>query len=180
MRLPANELTARAADVRLLLFDVDGTLTDGNVLISSDGREAKSFWIRDGAAMIWAKQAGLGVGLLSGRASEATTRRATELGLSPVVQGGPDKRGLFATLLAEQGLTAAEVAYMGDDLLDLPILMQAGLSAAPADAAPEVVARVHWVSTAPAGRGAAREFIELVLAARQAWEPLLARHLVGG
>ena len=177
MALTAKDLAARAARVRLLILDVDGVLTDGSVLIEGGGREAKSFSIRDGAAIVWARRAGLEVALLSGRPSEATTRRAAELGIETVIQHGPEKQQPFQTLLAERGMAADEVAYMGDDLLDLPVLTRVGLSGAPADAVDDVLARVHWVSTRPGGRGAVREFVELVLRAKDAWEPLVARHL---
>jgi 3-deoxy-D-manno-octulosonate 8-phosphate phosphatase (KDO 8-P phosphatase) len=179
MPLPAAELATRARRLRLLLFDVDGTLTDGSVFIGSDGFEAKAFSIRDGAALIWAQRSGLDVGVLSGRPSPATTRRAQELRMSVILQGGPDKREMFARLLVERGLAADEIAFMGGDLLDLPILAQAGLSAAPADAAAEVRSVVHWISQAPGGHGAVREFIEAVLRARGHWEALVASHLSG-
>ena len=177
MALSLNDLHTRARRIRLLLFDVDGVLTDGTVFLHGDGYESKGFFIRDGAAIIWARQAGLEVGLLSGRPSPATTRRADELGISIVIQGGPDKRQPFAQLLTSRGFAADEVAYMGDDLLDLPVLMQVGLSAAPADAASDVKARVHWVSARDGGRGAVRDLIELVLRAREEWLPLVDRHL---
>lgn len=177
MPLPATDLAARARRVRLLLLDVDGVLTDASVVIAANGQETKRFSIRDGAALVWARQSGLEVGLLSGRASEATTRRAAELGIDLVIQGGPEKREPFRRLLAERGLGADEVAYMGDDLADLPVLAEAGLAAAPADAAPEVASRAHWISAHNGGNGAVREFIELILRARGQWDPLVARHL---
>jgi 3-deoxy-D-manno-octulosonate 8-phosphate phosphatase (KDO 8-P phosphatase) len=177
MALTATDLAARAARVRMLLLDVDGVLTDGSVLIEGGGREAKSFSIRDGAAIVWARRAGLEVALLSGRPSEATTRRAAELGIETVIQHGPEKRQSFLSLLADHGMTADEVAYMGDDLLDLPVLTRVGLAGAPADAVDDVLARVHWVSTRRGGRGAVREFVELLLRSKDAWEPLVARYL---
>jgi 3-deoxy-D-manno-octulosonate 8-phosphate phosphatase (KDO 8-P phosphatase) len=177
MALTATDLAARAARVRMLLLDVDGVLTDGSVLIEGGGREAKSFSIRDGAAIVWARRAGLEVALLSGRPSEATTRRAAELGIETVIQHGPEKRQPFLSLLADHGMTADEVAYMGDDLLDLPVLTRVGLAGAPADAVDDVLARVHWVSTRRGGRGAVREFVELLLRSKDAWEPLVARYL---
>jgi len=176
MLLPSSELTARARRVRLLLFDVDGVLTDCSVTLDARG-ETKTFSIRDGAALVWARQCGLEVGLLSGRPSEATTKRAAELGIDLVVQTGGGKRDPFVALLAQRALQAEDVAYMGDDLADLPVMAQVGLSAAPADAAPDVTARAHWVSSRPGGRGAVREFIELVLRARGEWDALVARHL---
>jgi 3-deoxy-D-manno-octulosonate 8-phosphate phosphatase (KDO 8-P phosphatase) len=177
MPLPSPDLTARARRVRMLLFDVDGVLTDCSVTMTS-ADETKTFSIRDGAALVWARECGLEIGLLSGRPSPATTRRAAELGIELVIQSGGGKRDPFVNLLAARGLTADEVAYMGDDLADLPVMARAGLTAAPADAAPEVAARAHWVSAHPGGHGAVREFIELVLRARGEWDAIVARHLV--
>jgi 3-deoxy-D-manno-octulosonate 8-phosphate phosphatase (KDO 8-P phosphatase) len=177
MPLPLEDVHARARRVRLLLLDVDGVLTDGSVAIRSSRDESKSFFIRDGAALVWARREGLAVGLLSGRSSAATSRRAAELGITIVVQGGPDKRHGYAGILASNGFSDDEVAYMGDDLMDLPILARAGLSTSPADAVEEVRARVHWVSRAPGGRGAVRDLVELVLRARGRWDAVMQRHL---
>jgi 3-deoxy-D-manno-octulosonate 8-phosphate phosphatase (KDO 8-P phosphatase) len=170
----------RARRVRLLLFDVDGVLTDGRLLIDSDGREAKQYHIRDGTGLVWARQSGLLTGFLSARASGSTTERARQLGISIVRQGADDKLKAYAELLDEHNLTDAEVAYMGDDVLDLPVLRRAGLSAAPSDAAPEVLERVHWTSGRRGGDGAARELIEHVLRAQGRWNDLVARFVGGG
>lgn len=167
------DLTTRARRVRLLLFDVDGVLTDASIVVSGQGSESKTFSIRDGAALVWARQAGLEIGILSGRPSEATTRRAAELGITTVLQGGPDKLTPFEQLLTSRGFTGEDVAYMGDDLQDLPVIARAGLSAAPSDAVPEVLARVHWVSARPGGRGAVREFVEMIFRARGEWDSLV-------
>lgn len=172
-----DHLVARAIGVRLLLLDVDGVLTNADVAIESEGRETKTFSIRDGAGIVWARRAGLEVALLSGRSSEATSRRAAELGVTTVLQGNPRKKAPFLTLLDEKGLSADQVAYMGDDLHDLPVLTRVGLSGAPADAVPEVKARVHWVSQHAGGRGAVREFVELLLVARNAWDQILKDYL---
>jgi 3-deoxy-D-manno-octulosonate 8-phosphate phosphatase (KDO 8-P phosphatase) len=166
-------LAARARQVKLLLFDVDGVLTDGTVAISDAGWESKSFFIRDGAAVVVAQRAGLRVGLLSGRPSGATSRRADELGISIVIQGG-DKREQYMRILRETGLDDADVGYMGDDLLDLPMLARVGLAGAPADAAPEVLAAAHWISRFGGGRGAVREFTEVVLRAQGLWRRIVA------
>jgi 3-deoxy-D-manno-octulosonate 8-phosphate phosphatase (KDO 8-P phosphatase) len=166
--LDPGDVQARARGTKLLLLDVDGVLTDGTVLISDGAFEAKSFHIRDGAAIVLSERAGVRIGLLSGRPSGATTRRAAELGISIVVQSG-DKREQYDRIREELGLTDAEVAYMGDDLLDLPVLRRAGLAGAPADAAGEVLAAAHWVSRFGGGRGAVREFAELILRAQGHW-----------
>jgi 3-deoxy-D-manno-octulosonate 8-phosphate phosphatase (KDO 8-P phosphatase) len=160
----------RASRVRLLLFDVDGVLTDGVVVMHTDGTESKGFHIRDGAALVWAQRAGLSVALLSARASGATTHRAAQLGIRMVMQGVTNKLVAYEQILRDLGLTDDDVAYMGDDLLDVPVLRRAGLAAAPADAASEVRERVHWVSALGGGRGAVRELVELVLRAQQRWD----------
>jgi len=172
MPLSPPELDARARALQLLLFDVDGVLTDGVVTLHADGSESKGFFIRDGLALVWAQRAGLPVGFISGRRSDVTTRRAAELGIALVVQGRNDKQAAYADILAKRQLRDEQVAFMGDDLLDLPVLTRVGLSSAPADAAPEVLSRVHWISQHAGGRGAAGELIELVLRARGDWDKL--------
>jgi 3-deoxy-D-manno-octulosonate 8-phosphate phosphatase (KDO 8-P phosphatase) len=179
MPLSADAFDARAQRLRLLLFDVDGVLSDGTIVVDSAGGEAKAFFVRDGAAVVWARRAGLEVGLLSGRASDATARRAEELGIEVVVQGRLDKGTAYETILRDRKLTDGEVAYMGDDMLDLSVLTRVGVSAAPADAVPEVIRRVDWVSDRPGGRGAVRDFIERVLRARGRWTALVDEHLAG-
>jgi 3-deoxy-D-manno-octulosonate 8-phosphate phosphatase (KDO 8-P phosphatase) len=169
----------QVANIRLLLFDVDGVLTDGVVLMYADGSEAKGFHIRDGAAMVWAQRAGLTVGLLSARSSGATTHRAAQLAIRLVVQGAASKLTAYERILRDTGLADSAIAYMGDDLLDLPVLTRVGLSAAPADAAAEVRSRVHWVSTHDGGRGAVREFIEMVLRAQNRWDGIVREYAPG-
>jgi 3-deoxy-D-manno-octulosonate 8-phosphate phosphatase (KDO 8-P phosphatase) len=166
-------IEARARNIRLLLFDVDGVLTDGKVLIHADGSESKQFAIKDGIAILAAERSGVLTGVLSGRASTATTHRAQQLGMSIIHENVATKIDTYQRILDANGLRDEEVAYMGDDLLDLPVLRRAGLSAAPADAAPEVRARVHWVSRARGGEGAARELVELVLRAQQKWDAVI-------
>lgn len=167
---------AKASAVRLLLFDVDGVLTDGAVLMHADGSESKSFHIRDGAALVWAQRAGLSVGFLSARTSGATAQRAAQLGIRIVSQGVAHKADAYEAICRQAGLEDAAVAFMGDDLLDLPVLSRVGLSAAPADAAPEVLASVDWVSSSGGGRGAARELIELVLRAQGRWNDVVQQY----
>jgi 3-deoxy-D-manno-octulosonate 8-phosphate phosphatase (KDO 8-P phosphatase) len=166
-------IQAKATRIKLLLFDVDGVLTDGRVLVHGDGTESKEFAIRDGIAMVWAQRAGLRVGLLSARTSATTPRRAAQLGITLVHQGVLRKIDAYEQILADERLTDPEVAYMGDDIVDLAVLGRAGLSSAPADAAAEVRARVDWVSAAAGGGGAARELIELVMKAQDRWNSIV-------
>jgi 3-deoxy-D-manno-octulosonate 8-phosphate phosphatase (KDO 8-P phosphatase) len=169
-------VATKAAAIRLILFDVDGVLTDGTVVMHSDGSESKNFHIRDGAALVWAQRAGLLVGLLSARTSGATAHRAAQLGIRIVSQGATNKSGAYDDILHRAGLEDSAVAYMGDDLLDLPVLTKVGLSAAPADGAPEVKERVDWVSPSGGGRGAVRDLIELVLRAQNRWDDIVREY----
>ena len=173
----SGSLDERLRRVRLLLFDVDGVLTDGIVLMHADGSESKSFHVKDGAAIVWAQRAGLTVGLLSSRRSKATSQRAAQLAVRIVRQGAASKGETFDEVLRDAGMKEEHTAYMGDDLLDLPVLQRAAVSAAPADAAAEVREAVDWVSSVPGGRGAVREFIELVLRAQDRWDQVVAQYV---
>jgi 3-deoxy-D-manno-octulosonate 8-phosphate phosphatase (KDO 8-P phosphatase) len=174
----ATNLTVeeRARRVKLLLFDVDGVLTDGIVLMHADGSESKGFNIKDGAAIVWAQRAGIPVGLLSSRASGASAQRAAQLAVRIVHQGVVSKSAAFDRILADANITEDAVSYMGDDLLDLPVLTRCGLAAAPADAVEEVRNAAHWVSRERGGRGAVRELIEVVLKAQGRWAAIVAEH----
>ena len=169
-------IEAKAAKIRLVLFDVDGVLTDGKVVIHADATESKTFDIKDGIAMVWSQRAGLTVGLLSARQSVTTPHRAAQLGITLVRQGVPNKLDAYDQILSELGLTDPQVAYMGDDIVDLAVLGRVGLSTAPADAVAEVRARVDWVSARIGGDGAARELLEVILRAQGRWEPLIAAY----
>ena len=173
-------IEARARCIRLLLFDVDGVLTDGTVLIHPDGSESKQFAIKDGIAIVLAQRLGLLTGVLSGRASAATRHRAQQLGMSIVHENVTTKIGTYEEILQRHRLRDEEVAYMGDDLLDLPVLLRAGLSAAPADAVADVRSRVDWISQVCGGEGAARELVELVLRAQGKWDAAVESYVSGG
>ena len=176
----SEEIGVRARRIRVLLFDVDGVLTDGAVIIHSDGTESKTFGIRDGIAMVWAQRSGLRVGLLSARTSATTPHRAAQLGITLIHQGVPSKAAAYEQILAAEGLVDDEVAYMGDDVVDLAVLSRVGLSSAPGDAVPEVLSRVHFVASAPGGNGAARELIETVLRAKGLWDGIVSKYLHEG
>jgi 3-deoxy-D-manno-octulosonate 8-phosphate phosphatase (KDO 8-P phosphatase) len=169
-------LQAKAARIRLFLFDVDGVLTDGTVVMHADGSESKGFHIRDGAAIVWAQRAGLPVGIISARSSGATAHRAAQLAVRIVEQGVKSKLTTYEQIARDAKMGDAEIAYMGDDLLDLPVIARVGLSAAPADAALEVRERVDWVSSVGGGRGAVRELIEFVLRAQNRWDEVLRQY----
>jgi 3-deoxy-D-manno-octulosonate 8-phosphate phosphatase (KDO 8-P phosphatase) len=170
-------ITAKASRIKLVLFDVDGVLTDGKILLHADGSESKQFDIKDGTGIIWAQRVGLTVGFLSARTSAATGQRAAQLGITLVHQGVSSKLEAYEQIVDSLLLEDEDVAYMGDDVLDLPVLGRVGLATAPADAVEEVRRRVHWVSTAKGGEGAARDLIDAILRAQGRWEALLAEYV---
>ena len=160
--LPAR----RWAQIRLFAMDVDGVLTDGTVLISSDGTEAKVFSILDGHGLRKLERAGVVTAWISGRASDATTRRATELRIPHLIQGRIEKFAALQELARTLGLAPQQCAYMGDDDIDAAAIAWAGIGLAPAEAMPTALAAADYVALRPAGRGAVREVCELILASQ--------------
>lgn len=178
--LPEEELAQRARELRWVLSDVDGVLTDGRLYYGSGGEELKAFDVKDGLAVAMARRAGLRLGILSARRSSALEQRARELGLEEVITGRSDKRAAFDELLERQRIDARQIAYLGDDLTDLVVLRRAGLSFAPADAAPEVRREVDYPLVAAGGRGALREAVEVLIRARGQWQTVLGSFEEGG
>ena len=172
-----NSIGLRARRIKLILFDVDGVLTDGTILLHADGSESKRFDIKDGTGIVLAQRAGVTVGFLSARVSAATAQRAAQLGVTLLHQGVASKLETYDQIVDQLLVEDDEVAYMGDDIVDLPVLARAGLAAAPADASPDVGPQVHWVSRAAGGRGAARELVELILRAQEKWAPIVREYL---
>ncbi len=171
-----HELYQRAAKVRLLIFDVDGVLTDGSLFYGDDGQEYKAFNSLDGHGIKMLRQTGVEAAILTGRTSQVVLHRAKNLGISRIFQGAEDKLEAYQTLLGETGLAPDETAYMGDDIVDLPVLRRCGLAIS-VPGAPELVrTQVHYVTRAQAGRGAAREACELIMRAQGTWEAQLARY----
>ncbi|MEW6439470.1 MAG: HAD hydrolase family protein [bacterium] len=168
-----NDLRHKAKAVRLLILDVDGVLTDGRVYVGCCGDEMKAFHIRDGYALKLLQASGIGIALLSGRRSEPTRARAAELGIDEVHEGALVKLPVYEDLLRRRGLTDAEVAFMGDDLMDVPLLRRAGLSGTVADATREAKDASDYVAQAQGGAGAVREFVELILKAQGLWDAVL-------
>jgi len=164
--------------VHALIFDVDGVLTDGRiVLIGTDG-EAKSFDVQDGHGIRMAgREGGLTLGILTARTSVVVARRARELGITHVFQGARDKVFAYEQFKEKTRLEDAVIAYMGDDVVDLPVMRRVGLALAPANAVEEVKAVADCVTQAPGGRGAAREAIELILKAQGKWDELVQRYM---
>lgn len=167
------EVQERAARIKLLLMDCDGVLTDGRIWLFENGEEQKGFHTRDGLGIDLLHRAGLRSGIISGRRSSAVETRARTLGMSFVVQGHENKVQAFADVLAEAGVTNAEVAYIGDDLNDIPLMLQSGLGVAVADAISETRDRAHYVTKALGGFGAVREVIELILKSQGQWDDLV-------
>ena len=160
------ELAARARALEWLLPDVDGVMTDGRLYYTGEGETIKVFHVRDGLGIKLAQRAGLKVGILSGRRSPALARRARDLELDTLIQGRDDKETAFEEFLGVWRTTPDRVAYVGDDLQDLPVIERVALSFAPADAVEAVRQRVDRVLSARGGQGAVRELVELLLAAR--------------
>lgn len=169
---PAHTLTLqqRCQPLDMLLLDVDGVLTDGQIIYADNEVEIKAFHVRDGSGLkIWQLE-GKQAGIITGRSSPVVEMRGAELGLKPILQGAADKLQAFRDVVAKAGLTPRQVCFIGDDLPDLPILCQCGLAVAVADACPDVRAAAHYVTQLPGGRGAVRETIELILRCQGRWQ----------
>jgi len=167
---------AKAAGVKLLLLDVDGVLTDGTIVYTHSGTEMKSFNTKDGFGIRILQESGVAVGVITARSSEAVRRRADDLNLAHLYQGIRNKIEVYEQILTKEKLTPAQVAYMGDDWLDLSLIIRVGFAAAPADAVAEVRAAAHYVATVPGGRGAVREVCELIIAAQGKESELLGKY----
>jgi 3-deoxy-D-manno-octulosonate 8-phosphate phosphatase (KDO 8-P phosphatase) len=174
-----DDLQSRAARIKLFLMDCDGVLTDGRIWVLESGEDQKAFNTRDGLGLEIFHCAGLKSGVISGRVSGGLTRRAQKLGMSYVRQGCEDKEQAFAEILADAGLTSDAVAFAGDDLNDVPLMRQAGLALAVADAAVETRNAAHYITQARGGHGAVRELVELILKSQNRWDDLVARYLRG-
>ena len=172
------EVESRAARVRLLLLDCDGVLTDGRITPVEGGEELKSFNTRDGHGLVMLHRAGLRSGIISGRKSRLVELRAADLGVSFVRQGALDKVEAFESLLAEAGVGPSQAAYVGDDVVDIPLMRRCALAVAVADATEDTRAAAHYVTRLPGGFGAAREVCELILKAQGRWDELMKRYLV--
>jgi 3-deoxy-D-manno-octulosonate 8-phosphate phosphatase (KDO 8-P phosphatase) len=172
-----NDVQRKAQDVRLVIFDVDGVLTDGALFLGDDGQEYKAFHSRDGHGMTMLLQSGVRIGIITGRRSEVVRIRMASLGIEHVYQGHRDKLPPYRELKAALGLTDAQVAYVGDDLVDLPIMCRVGLAIAVQDAHPLVRQHAHWQTSHGGGRGAARDVCELIMEAQGTLGGLLERYL---
>ena len=169
----------RAKGIRLLILDVDGTLTDGGLYCGPQGEVLKRFNVRDGHGIMLARRAGLETAFLTARTSQIVEARARELGISLVFQGRKDKLLGLSEVLEAAGEDASCAAYMGDDLIDLAAMARCALAGCPADACPEVRGRAHFVAAAPGGGGAVRDFIEMILKVQGKWESLVESSMSG-
>jgi 3-deoxy-D-manno-octulosonate 8-phosphate phosphatase (KDO 8-P phosphatase) len=167
----------KAKSLKLFLLDVDGVLTDGTITYTHEGKEIKSFHTRDGLGIRLLMESGVEVGLITARESEAVNRRVQDLGLRFVFQKAKNKLEIFQQLLDKLNLEPSEVGYMGDDWLDLPLLIRVGFAATVADAVPEVLKIAHYVTKRKGGRGAVREVCELILEAKGTDTQLLEKYL---
>ena len=168
-----SPLAPRARNVAIILMDVDGVLTDGGLSFLEGSAESKTYDVKDGVGLWIARRAGLRTGIISGRGGASVLRRAEELRLDEIHLKVNDKLQAYQRILKKQKLSDAEVCYMGDDLTDLPVLRRAGMPVAVADAHPELIRRVPFVTRAPGGRGAVREAIDAILRAQGRWREVL-------
>ena len=161
-----KSLTEKARKIEFLLLDVDGILTDGRIFIDGYGNELKTFHIHDGHGIVLLKKSGIGVGIISGRSSRSVEYRAKELNITEVYQGITDKVSVYKQIAGKYNLTDEQVAFMGDDLIDLPLLRIVGFSATAADAVREVREVVDMISDKMGGGGAVREVTDFILKAK--------------
>lgn len=180
---PAFELPAAVVDaaraIRVVLLDVDGVLTDGGLILDDDGREYKRFHTRDGHGIKLLQRAGITVGIVSGRTSKAVERRARELGIAHVYQGCSEKLPVCRGLLTELALPPAHAAFVGDDVVDLPMMLHVGLGIAVRDAHPLVQRHARWTTPSAGGRGAVREVCELILHAHGRYTAAMQEYVSG-
>lgn len=174
---PKPTAAERAKQVRLMVFDVDGVLTDGQLRYGGEGEIIKTFNVLDGHGIKLLQQSGVKTAIISARQSPIVARRAADLGIGTVLQGIHDKRAAFDTLLAETRLTAQDCGFMGDDVIDLPVMTRVTFAASVPNGHPEVRARAHYVAEANGGRGAVREVCDFILRAQNNYEAALAPYL---
>ncbi len=172
-----KDILARAAQIKLVVFDVDGVLTDGSLFVGDDGQEYKAFHSRDGFGMKLLKNSGVEIGIITARISEVVKHRMENLDIEHVFQGQLEKLPAFEELVAKLGLSPEQTAYVGDDVVDLPVLRRAGLAIAVQDAHPLAKQHAHWQTPHGGGRGAARDVCELIMEAQNTLDAQLRKYL---
>lgn len=173
-----QDILDKAAQVKLIIFDVDGVLTDGRLILGDDGQEYKAFHSRDGHGMKMLQQSGVEIGIITGRSSQVVALRMASLGVQHVYQGREQKLPAFEELIHMLGVTPEQVAYVGDDVVDLPILLRVGLAVAVADAHPLVLQHAHWQTAHGGGQGAARDVCEFIMEAQGTLDGALQHYLL--
>ncbi len=166
----------RAKGVKLLLLDVDGVLTDGRIVYSSSGNELKFFDVKDGHGIKLIQRAGIMVGIITGRTSEIVRRRAEELGITLLYQGRFEKSAVLAEIVNKTGIIKEHIAFVGDDLVDIPVLKRVGFGASVSDAVTDVKEVAHYVSSFPGGRGAVRDIVEFILRNKGLWNSVIEKY----
>lgn len=172
-----QDIIDKAAQIKLVIFDVDGVLTDGSLFLGDDGQEYKAFHSRDGHGMKMLQETGVEIGIITGRTSQVVIHRMENLGVKHLYQGRLEKLPAFEDLVAKLGLAREQTAFVGDDVVDLPIMLQVGLGIAVRDAHPLVARHAHWQTPNEGGRGAARDVCELIMDAQGTLQPMLERYL---
>lgn len=172
-----QDILEKASKIKLVIFDVDGVLTDGSLFLSDDGKEYKAFNSKDGFGMRLLQDAGIEIGIITGRESSLVRLRMEELQVAHVLQGRREKGPALDEVMEKTGLTLEQIAFVGDDVVDLPIMTRVGLAVAVQDARPIVKKHAHWITQSPGGRGAGRDVCELVLEAQGKWDAIVNRYL---
>ena len=171
-----KEIQEKLKKIKMLILDVDGVMTDGGIIMDSDGREMKNFNVRDGHGLVMIQRYGIQVAILTGRTSAVVDHRARDLKIEEVYQGALNKKEVFTEILKKNNLTPEMIAYLGDDIVDIPVLKRVGFSAAVADALDVVKKPVDYVTTHKGGHGAVREICEMLLMAQGFWSEVAARY----
>ena len=166
----------RLARVKLLVMDVDGVMTDGRIVLDEEGNEWKFFNVRDGHGLVMLHRIGIKTAIITGRTSKVVERRAKELSIPYVFQGAHNKLEVYERLKELTGLSDEAICYIGDDVVDMPIMRRVGFAVAVADAHPDVRAVAHYVTAAPGGKGAVREVAEMIIKAHGRWDEVMERY----
>lgn len=171
-----KKIREKLKKIKMLILDVDGVMTDGRIIMDSDGREMKNFCVRDGHGLVMLQRHGIRVAILTGRTSLVVDHRARDLKISEVYQGALDKKEVFTRILEKNSLTPEQIAYVGDDIVDIPVLKMVGFSTAVADAVDEVKKHVDYVTVCRGGQGAVREICEMLLDTQGFWPKIARRY----
>ncbi|HKP85951.1 MAG TPA: HAD family hydrolase [Blastocatellia bacterium] len=172
-----DDITERARKIKILIMDCDGVLTDGRIIMLPQGDETKAFDVKDGHAIVMLQRAGVKAAIISGRKSSVVRERAKELGVTHLYEMAWVKTEPYEKILAEEGLADQEACYVGDDVIDIPLLRRAGLAVTVADGVEEAKQYSHLVTKRAGGRGAVREVVELILKAQNKWQEALAHYI---